>query len=157
MSCHPGAIRDRCSEAGYKRCHEGTSKTYSKRKGKRTVCPCPGCGKALAIGSLQSHLRTQHEIHASGSMTTQPAALAPCLYKLSFISLSGHSRHRVSCPADGCLYTAKTAANLRRHLFNCRYTNSLHLEEDMSVPSYYRACGISVSLFSLQRGHIGSR
>ena len=90
-------------------------------------------------------------------MTTQPDALALRLYKLSFISLSGHSRHRVSCPADNCLYTAKTAANLQRHFFNCHYTDSLHLEEDGSVPSYCRACGISVSLFSLQRGHIGNK
>ena len=68
MSCHPGAIRDWCSEAGYKRHHEGTDKTYSKRKGKRTVCPCPGCGKTLAIGSLQSHLHTQHGMGASSSI-----------------------------------------------------------------------------------------
>ena len=33
MSCHPGSIRDQCSVEGYKRRHEGTGKTYSKRKG----------------------------------------------------------------------------------------------------------------------------
>ena len=157
MSCHPGAIRDWCSEAGYKRRHEGTGETYSKRKGKRTMCPRLGCGKALAIGSLQSHLRTQHGMDATGSMTTQPAALAPRSYKLSFISLSGHSQHRVSCPADSCQYTAKTAANLWQYFFNRHYTDSLHLEEDGSVPSYCRVCGILVSLFPLQRGHISSR
>ena len=52
MSCHPGAIRDRCSVEGYKRRHKGTGETYSKRKEKQTVCPRPGCGNALAIGSL---------------------------------------------------------------------------------------------------------
>ena len=41
MSCHPGSIRGRCSIEGYKRRHEGTGETYSKRKGKRTVCPSP--------------------------------------------------------------------------------------------------------------------
>ena len=60
MSCHPGLIRGRCSMEGYKRCYEGTGETYSKRKGKRTVCPVTSCGKAFALGSLQSHLRTQH-------------------------------------------------------------------------------------------------
>ena len=142
---------------GYKYRNEGTGETYSKRKGKRTVCPQPGCGKALAIGSLQSHLRTQHGMDASGSMNIQPAALAPLLYKLSFIRLSGHSRHRVPCPVDRCRYTATTAANLRQHFFNRHYTDSLHIEEDDSVPSYCRACGILVSLHSLQQGHIGSK
>ena len=45
---------------GYKRRHEGTGETYNKRKGQRTVCPPPDCGKDLTLGSLQSHLRTQH-------------------------------------------------------------------------------------------------
>ena len=94
---------------------------------------------------------------ASGSMTTQPAVLEPRLYKLSFIGRLGHSRHRVSYPVDDCRYTAKTTANLRRHFFNRHYTDSLHLEEDGSVPSYCRACGILVSLFSLQRSHIGNK
>ena len=62
------------------------------------MCPRPGCGKALAIGSLQSHLCTQHGMDASGSMTIESAALVPRLYKLSFICQPGHSRHRVPCP-----------------------------------------------------------
>ena len=94
---------------------------------------------------------------ASGSITTHPTALAPHLYKLSFIGRLGHSRHRVLCPADDCLYAAKTAANLQRHFFNCHYTDSLYLEEDSSVTSYCRACSILVSLFSLQRGHIDNK
>ena len=52
---------------------------------------------------------------------------------------------------------AKTTANLRRHFFNRHYTYRLHIEEDGSVPTYCRACGISVSLHSLQRGHIGNK
>ena len=55
MSCHPGAIRGRCSTEGYKRRREGTGETYSKRKGKRTVYPFPSCGKDLALDSLQFH------------------------------------------------------------------------------------------------------
>ena len=57
-SCHPREIRGRCLMKGYKRRHEGTGETHSKRKGKRTVCPFPSCCKALALGSLQSHFRT---------------------------------------------------------------------------------------------------
>ena len=52
MSCHPGAIQGRCSIEGYKRRHEGTGETYSKTKGKRTVCSFPSCGKDLALGFL---------------------------------------------------------------------------------------------------------
>ena len=146
MSCHPGAIQDWCSVAGYKRRHGVTGETYSKRKEKRTACPRPGCGKALAIGFLQSHLRTQHGTDATGSMLTEPTALAPHLYKLSFIQQSGHSQHKVPCHVDGCRYTAATSANLRRHFFSRHYTYSLNIEEDGSVPSYCRAYGILISL-----------
>ena len=52
MSCQPGASRRRCSMEGYKRRHEGIRETYSKKKGKRTVCPFPSCGKDLELGSL---------------------------------------------------------------------------------------------------------
>ena len=66
MSCQPGAIREPCSIEGYKRRHEGTRETYSKRKRKRTVCPFPSCGKDLVFGSLQSHYHTQHGIESCG-------------------------------------------------------------------------------------------
>ena len=157
MSCHPGAIRGRCSMEGYKRRHKGTGDTYVKRKGKRTVCPVPSCGKDLALGSLQSHLRTQHGMDSSSSIINEPTELAPRSYKLSFIHQSGHSRHKVPCPVEGCLYQAATAANLRRHFFSRHYTYRLHLEEDGSVPSVCRACGISVSPFSLRCGHTGGK
>ena len=121
MSCHPGAIRGRCSMEGYKRRHEGTGDTYSKRKGKRTVCPVPSCRKDLVLGSLQSHLRTQHGMDFSGSIITEPVELALYSYKLSFIHQSGHSKHKVACPVEDCLYKVATAANLRRHLFSRHY------------------------------------
>ena len=54
-------------------------------------------------------------------------------------------------------YTAKTAANLQRHFFNRHYTHRLQIEEDCSVPSYCRACGILVSLHSLQRVYTGGK
>ena len=92
MSCHPGAIRGRCLIEGYKRRHEGTKETYSKRKGKRTVCPVTSCGKDLALGFLQSHLRTQHGMDSCSSIITKPIALAPHLYKLSFKHQAGYSR-----------------------------------------------------------------
>ena len=120
------------------------------------MCPFPSCGKDLALGSLQSHYRTQHGMDVCGSILTEPQALAPRSYKLSFKHQSGYSR-RVPCPVEGCRYKTATAANFRRHFFNRHYTHRLHLEEDGSVPSYCRACGISVSLHSLQCGHMGGK
>ena len=138
MSCHSGAIRGQCSIKGYKRRHEGTRETYNKRKEKRTLCPLPGCGKALAIGSLQSHLRTQHGMDISSSIIAEVEVLASCLYKLSFIQQPGHSQQKIFYPAI-----------LQRHFFNCYYTYKLHIEEDNNVPSYCRACSISVLFYSL--------
>ena len=91
MSCHPGAIRERCLMEGYKRRHKGTRETYNKRKGKRTVCPVPNCGRDLALGSLQFHLRMQHGMDATGLIITKPVVLTPRSYKLSFIHQSDHS------------------------------------------------------------------
>ena len=156
MSCHPGIIRGQCSMEGYKRQHKGTGDTYVKRKWKRTVCPVPSCGKDLALGFLQSHLRTQHGMDSSSSIINEPAGLAPRSYKLSFKLQAGYSR-RVPCPVECCQYKAATAANLRRHFYSRHYTYRLHLEEDGSVPSNCRACGISVSLHSLQRGHVSGK
>ena len=70
MSCHPGAIQGRCPIEGYKRCHKGTGETYTKRKGKRTVCLFSSYGKDLALGSLQSHYHTQHGMNSCGSIIT---------------------------------------------------------------------------------------
>ena len=157
MSCHPGAIWGWCSEEGYKRRHKGTGESYSKRKGKRTVCPVPFYGKDLALGSLQPHLRTQHRMDTSGSIINEPVVLAPCSYKLSFIHQSVHSQYTVPCLVKDCLYKAKTVANLRRHFFDHHYTYRVHIEENGSIPSYCRACSILVSLHSLQRSHSDSK
>jgi len=154
MNCHPGAIRGRCSNEGYKRRHEGSGDTYVRRKGKRTVCPVPSCGKDLALGSLQSHLRRQHGMDSSSSIIKEQVGLAPRSYKLSFIHQSGHSQHIVPCPVEDCPYQAATAANLRRHFYNCHHTYRLHIEEDGSIPSNCWACGMLVSLHSLRRGHV---
>ena len=156
MSCHPRTIRERCSMEGYKRCHEGTEKTYSKRKQERTVCPITSCGKALALSSLQSHLCTQYGMNACGSIITEPIILAPRSYKLGFKYQSSYS-YQVPCLVEDYCYTATTTANLLWHFFNPHYTYRLHLEEDGSVPSYCRVCGISVSLHSLQLDHVGGR
>ena len=86
---------------GCKRQHKGTGDTgdtgdtYSKRKGKRTVCPVPSCRKALALGSLQSHLRTQHGIDASGSIITEPVVLAPV--RISSALSDSQDTHNIKC------------------------------------------------------------
>ena len=149
MSCHPGAIQEWFSMEGYKHQHKGTEETYNKRKGKRTVCPLPACGKDLTLVFLQSQLCMQHWIDASGSIITEPEVLAPCLYKLRYIQHLGHSWQKVPCPVEDWRYSASTAAYLQQHFFNCHHTYRLHVEEESSVPSYCRACGILVSLHSL--------
>ena len=91
MSCYPRAIRGQCSIKGFKRRHEGSGETYNKRKGKRTMCPLPACGKDLALGFQKFHLCTQHGMDPSSSIITEPEILAPRLYKLSYIQQSGPS------------------------------------------------------------------
>ena len=155
MICHPGEIRDRCSIEGYKRRHEGIGETYNKRRCIRVVCPV--CDVRLSAGSLKSHLRTQHGSDCSGSIIVEPATLAPRVYKLSFVRTARNPQERVPCPVNDCHYMANSASILRRHFFNRHPTFNLHIEQDGSVPSFCKLCGVSVSLHSLRRGHEGSK
>ena len=50
MICHPGAIRGRLSNDGYKRRHEGIGDSYNKRR--CTEVQCPICQKDFKAGSL---------------------------------------------------------------------------------------------------------
>jgi len=47
-------------------------------------------------------------------------------------------------------------ANIRRHFFSRHHTASLHIEDDGNVPRFCQLCGVSVSLPSVQRGHVDS-
>jgi len=154
MICHPGEIRDGCSMEGYKRRHEGTGDNYRKRR--RTRVECHICEKDLSAGSLQSHLRTVHGIDGTGSIIVAPVAPAPRTYRLSFRHSAVGPRREVICPVDGCLYRAKAASLLRRHFFYRHHTASLHNLDDGNVPIFCPLCGISVSLFSVQKGHVDS-
>jgi len=58
---------------------------------------------------------------------------------------------------EGCPYRARDAALLRRHFFSRHHIDRLHLEENGSVPRFCQLCGISVSLRSVQRGHVDSK
>ena len=58
---------------------------------------------------------------------------------------------------EGCPYRAREAALLRRHFFSRHHIDRLHLEENGSVPRFCQLCGISVSLRSVQRGHVDSK
>ena len=66
--------------------------------------------KKFGTGTPQSHLHMQHGMDASSSIITKSVALAPRLYKLSFIQNSGHSQCKVQCPVEYYRYTAKHAA-----------------------------------------------
>ena len=112
---------------------------------------CHICEKDLSAGSLQSHLRTVHGIDGTGSITVAPVAPAPLTYRLSFRHSAG-PRREVPCPVDGC----QAAALLRQHFFRRHHTSSLYNEDDGNVPLFCPLCGISVSLLSVQKGHVDS-
>ena len=98
MTCHPGEIRDRLSMEGYKRRHQGVGDSYQARKRHRVTCPFPECGKDLAAGSLQQHLRSQHGTESSGSIADIPEETDPVLYTVDFPGILT----QVTCPVEGC-------------------------------------------------------
>ena len=145
MVCHPGEFRGVRSVEGYRRSLTGVGETYKERKRRRTSCPI--CDKNLSVASLPAHLRSKHGIHSTCSIVDDGPLPAPAGYKLSFPLKS-----RRACPVAGCPYVATTRANLRRHFFYQHPTACLYIKEDGAYRTCDR-CGMSVSLFSLQRGH----
>ena len=82
MSCHPGGIWGRCLMEGYKVPEILTP----RRKEKELYAPFLLVEKTwLALGSLQSHLRTQHGMDAPRSIIPKSVVFAPRSYKLSFM------------------------------------------------------------------------
>jgi len=139
---------------GYKRRHEGACDNDHKRRYVRVQCRI--WEKYLSAGSLQSRLRTVHGIDGTGSILVELVATSPRTYRLSFVHSSGYRRSKVTCPVEGYPYQTREAVNLRRYFFSRHHTASLHLEEDGNVPRFCHLYGVSVSMLSVQRGHVDS-
>ena len=81
---------------GHKQPHEGLGDDYPKSWCHQMQYHI--CAKDLSAGSLWSHLHTVHGIDGSGSILVDPAATVPCVFKLSFVYLSGYCCQTVPCP-----------------------------------------------------------
>ena len=150
MTCIPGSLRTHHSEAGYKRRLEGHGDDYRARKRQRMSCP--ECALDLAIGSLPSHLRSQHGIEAVGNTGVAFMVEIPRRYTVTYpppVVL------HCACPVEGCIYQSPNANRLRQHFASRHPRDELVITGDGSTQC--GACGRMVTLYGWRRGHATSR
>ena len=123
MICVPGKIRTRLLEDVYANSREGLG---NRRQWQKDRVECDHCGLELAAGSLRSHLETQHNVFRSLVLNKDLEVKGPsCTYRARAI---GPYRDSWDCPYPGCVGTATTKWNLRRHF------NDRHPGDKISIP-----------------------
>ena len=145
MICLPGAIRTYYSEAAYKRKLEGHGETYSQRKRRRI--DCVECGRDLAVGSVTSHMRSQH-----GMEPVPPGPAAPLSHTHYADVYRQTRRHPITCPVPDCIYSARSENLLRRH-FATRHPGDTFQVRGEIFNAPCERCGMQVAPNNLARGH----
>ena len=151
MTCTPRSIRSHVSESALKRRHEGGGESYRAKKRRRSMCPL--CDKDLAVGSLPSHLRSQHGQDATGNI-----ALAPGPRNFATYSISPPTRVRIPCPVEGCSGGANNGNALRRHFNQCHPDATIINRREASY-AFRRCehCGLQCSPNNWKAGHRDSK
>ena len=103
----------------------------SFREFQRQKVSCPTCGKPLARGSLQTHLRRVHgeELDPWLNELEPPATHPPC-YKISFPRVL----RKKACPVEGCHTQPTSPTNMRKHFMQKHPTATLCISEEGSNP-----------------------
>ena len=137
----PGRIRTCLNADAYK---ARMSNLYrEERRGRRVSCP--ECGKGMAVGSLRSHLETQHDVYTSFALPTDAAPpAAPRRLEAAYDLMEGKYR----CPVPGCPQGTegrgcRTPFNLQWH-FRYRHPRNEVVIRGQCLPQC-RRCGMQVS------------
>ena len=135
MTCLPGFIPTRMSEAAYNRMVTGEGPSYRQRLRHRV--PCPGCGKEVAMGSMTQHRWRMHGLEPEVNwnlLNVQGAEHPPHTYEVSMPQPGA----QVLCPVEECRAQPTSLRAMQQH-FNKRHWNDrVHILEDGGAP--YPSC-----------------
>jgi hypothetical protein len=113
MMCVPGRIREGYMEEKY-RLHRSGVETAANRKRCRMICQI--CSASLQVGSLVSHLETQHDVNCLFVLSWNIVVEHPAvIYRAIALTETGC----YFCPVANCIGGATTWWNLRRHFMDC--------------------------------------
>ena len=92
----PGRIRTCLTDGAYKA--QMGDLYREERRGQKVSCQ--ECGQQMAVGSLRSHLETQHDVYTSFAL---PADAAPPVAPRQLAVTYGIVEGKYRCPMSGCL------------------------------------------------------
>ena len=113
MVCHPCQSAGNLTTEAYGRRITGMIQSYRERF--RDQGACRECREMLAVGSLSSHMITEHRSAAGRrrQWTTPAAVRGPQSYQMSFLEKGGTQE----CPVEGCPGRVATMTAMR-HVFD---------------------------------------
>ena len=137
----PGKLRTSLTAKSYE---SRMDQEYREMKSGRRVT-CTICNVSLAVGSLRSHLVSQHDVHQSFNIKGSEAAplKPPWRYVADFFPADGKFRCPVrECPQGDEGYGCTTSFNLRWH-FTFRHPRDVVEVQGECLPRC-RQCGMQV-------------
>ena len=153
MVCYPCQAAGNLTTEAYGRSITGMGQSYRERL--RDQVACRECGEIMMVGSLLSHLMTQH-VKAAGrrrQWTTPAVGRGPQSYRMSFPAKGGPQK----CPVEGCPWRVATRTAMQVHFVHRHLLNTVViLEEGNFHHSRCAQCNMQVPQRALNGQHPGT-
>ena len=141
MVCNPCTTAGNLTEEAYGWRVTGVGPTYRERQ--KGQVACGKCREMLLVGSLSSHLMTQHK-RAEGrrrQWNTLTAGFGPHMYQMSFPAKGGPRK----CPVVGCPGRVATRTAMRVHFVHRNFLDTMLMLEEGNLPHpWYARCDMLV-------------
>ena len=130
MVCRPCQAAGNLLEAAYGRRITREGPTYRERLNRRLSCRV--YRELMAVGSLESHLMTQHgRVAETRQSSRNPAAGdGPQTFRMIFPAKGGPR----SCPVEGCPGRADTRTAIRVHFLQRHVLKTVVILEEVNLP-----------------------
>ena len=153
MVWHPYQAAGNLTMEAYGRRITGVGPTYRERL--KVQVACGECGEMLAVGSLSSHLMTQH-VRAAGrrrQWNTPSAVSGPQSYRMSFPAKGGPQKF----PVAGCSGRVATRTEMRVHFVHRHVLDTVVILEELNFPNpWCDHCDMLVPQRALKTRHPGT-
>jgi hypothetical protein len=148
MTCIPGKIRESLSKEVY---HDSRLGLLPSTDRKRLQVECNICDERLQASSLQSHLKTQHDVYRSFVLNRELTEVTPTTFRAQLHTASG----KYDCLAPGCVGTANTGYNIRRPFMMRHPIHTAIIPKEGSLPlPRCHLCGMQTPAESLSKRHM---
>ena len=154
MTCVPGKIRTRLSNASYSRWRMGfqTAEAWDSRP-----VECTRCGAKLKANSLASHMAKQHEVYVAYELGEEFLEDRDSVtFRTSRSWDAGAGKWKYYCPFPDCPGEATTKWGLRRHFRDRHPRDSVDIDGEGTYTKC-EDCGMECTPQAWRRGHGSSK